>query len=130
MSNIKESYNAIVESRKLVLTYISIVIATAIAFAYTRIIPDVNDFLEYIPDKSSVDPSVLVSVYNKHVDAMDSVMVNLFLFCGGIVAAYMSVNVWQKFSPGYSEGISRIQLRKGQGKKEDESDPEQIPDEV
>ena len=69
MNNIKESYNAIVESRKLVLTYISIVVATAIAFVYTRIIPDVNDFLEYIPDKSSVDPSVLVSVYNKHVAA-------------------------------------------------------------
>jgi len=128
LNNIRDSYNAVTESRKLVMAYASITAATIVAFVYVKMIPDIEDFLSYMPEPSDVDPGVVVSVYNKHVDAIDSVMVNLFLLAGGIIAAYMSVNVWQKFTPGHGEG-NHFHFRRA-NIKEDDTDPEQIPDEV
>lgn len=108
------------DSRKLVLIYVSLFASTVVAYIYIGLIPTTEDFLEYFPDPSKIDPNTLVSIHFKHIDAIDSTMVNLFLFAGSIIIAYIGGNIWQK-------RIERNNMPPIRIPKEDEETPDSVP---
>ena len=91
------------DSRKLMLVYISCTCAVIVSFVTIGRLPSPEMFLSYFADPNQVSEATLVGIHIKYTDSVDSIIASLFIFCGSVVAGYMGANVWQKRVEGKEE---------------------------
>lgn len=84
------------DSRKLMLVYVSCTCAVIVSFVTIGRLPSPATFLSYFSQPESVSESTLVGIHIKYADSVDSIIASLFIFCGAVVGGYLGVNVWQK----------------------------------